>query len=189
MNTGADPRRNAWSGIHTRLSAEIISRQQQVDGVLIWDMACGPIERPCPTLENDSTRATELGPFVLPPPCIYPTTATVPSVRNNPNPAPQNIQDVDLLRAFHNCFQGQNSDLNQVSFSVHYKNSEVIRKKLLCATLLQFSRQITRQSVDLESIRAHSRIAFTSEFHSNFLQPYITPTSLPQASPLNWPVS
>jgi len=35
-NPGADPRLNAWSGIHTRLSAEIISRQQQVDGVRIW---------------------------------------------------------------------------------------------------------------------------------------------------------
>jgi hypothetical protein len=34
-NPGADPRLNAWSGIHTRLSAEIISRQQQVDGVMI----------------------------------------------------------------------------------------------------------------------------------------------------------
>ncbi|MGH2137807.1 hypothetical protein, partial [Enterococcus faecalis] len=32
-NPGADPRRNAWSGIHTRLSAEIISRQQRVDGL------------------------------------------------------------------------------------------------------------------------------------------------------------
>lgn len=127
-NTGADPRRNAWSGIHTRLSAEIISRQQQVDGVLIWDMACGTIGRPCPKLDNDATRVTELGQFVLPPPCIYLMPATVPSVRNNPNPAPQNIQDVELLRAFHNCFQGQDSELNQVSFSVQYKNSEVIRK-------------------------------------------------------------
>jgi len=26
-NTGSDPRHNAWSGIHTRLSAEIISRE------------------------------------------------------------------------------------------------------------------------------------------------------------------
>src|SRR5215510_9506104 len=38
-NPGADPRHNAWSGIHTRLSAEIISRYQLVDGVIVWDMA------------------------------------------------------------------------------------------------------------------------------------------------------
>lgn len=48
-NPGADPRLNAWSGIHTRLSAEIISRQQRVDGVIIWDMVCGTVGRPCPT--------------------------------------------------------------------------------------------------------------------------------------------
>ena len=33
-NPGADPQHNAWSGIHTRLSAEIISRSQRVDGLL-----------------------------------------------------------------------------------------------------------------------------------------------------------
>lgn len=32
-NAAVDPRRNAWSGIHTRLSAEMIARDQQVDGV------------------------------------------------------------------------------------------------------------------------------------------------------------
>ncbi|WP_222873451.1 hypothetical protein [Hankyongella ginsenosidimutans] len=42
-NPGADPRHNAWSGIHTRLSAEIIARQQRVDGLIIWDMVCGTI--------------------------------------------------------------------------------------------------------------------------------------------------
>ena len=47
-NPGADPRLNAWSGIHTRLSTEIISRSQRVDGVLIWDWVCGTMGRPCP---------------------------------------------------------------------------------------------------------------------------------------------
>jgi hypothetical protein len=32
-NPGADPEHNVWSGIHTRLSAEIIDRTQQVDGL------------------------------------------------------------------------------------------------------------------------------------------------------------
>ena len=49
-NSGADPRRNAWSGIHTRLSAEMISRSKRVDGVVIWDMICGTLGRPCPKL-------------------------------------------------------------------------------------------------------------------------------------------
>ncbi|MGJ0535179.1 hypothetical protein [Methylocystis sp.] len=40
-NVGADPRRNAWSGVHTRISAEIIARNQLVDGLIIWDMMCG----------------------------------------------------------------------------------------------------------------------------------------------------
>ncbi|MFO1051888.1 MAG: hypothetical protein U1F36_06710 [Planctomycetota bacterium] len=47
QNIGADPQHNAWSGIHTRLSAEIIHRGQQVDGLIIWDMLCGNA-RKCP---------------------------------------------------------------------------------------------------------------------------------------------
>ncbi len=77
-NPGADPRHNAWSGIHTRLSAEIISRQQRVDGVVIWDMVCGTIGRPCPKVAANPTRITEIGPFSLPPPCLYLLPATVP---------------------------------------------------------------------------------------------------------------
>ncbi len=44
-NPGADPRRNAWSGIHTRLSAEMISRNQRVDGVVMWEgRSAGPVQ-------------------------------------------------------------------------------------------------------------------------------------------------
>ena len=69
-NPGADPRHNAWSGIHTRLGAEVISRQQRVDGVVIWDMVCGTLGRPCPKLAASPERATEIGPYKLPPPCL-----------------------------------------------------------------------------------------------------------------------
>jgi hypothetical protein len=62
-NPGADPRHNAWSGIHTRLSAEIIFREQRVDGLIVWDMVCGTIGRPCPKLEADPARATIIGPY------------------------------------------------------------------------------------------------------------------------------
>lgn len=46
QNPGANPRHNAWSGIHTRLSAEIVSRRERVDGLVIWDMLCGTAARP-----------------------------------------------------------------------------------------------------------------------------------------------
>ena len=98
-NPGADPRHNVWSGIHTRLSAEIISRSQQVDGMLIWDMVCGTVGRPCPKINgHDDPRVTSLGPYHLPPPCIYLLPATIPSPRNNPNPPPQALKDVEILK-------------------------------------------------------------------------------------------
>lgn len=127
-NPGADPRHNAWSGIHTRLSAEIISREQRVDGLIIWDMVCGTVGRPCPKLtgENDP-RITALGHYRLPPPCIYLMPATIPAPRNNPNPPPQNLQDVEILQAFANCFHADANDLNSVSFAVSHAGAETVR--------------------------------------------------------------
>lgn len=51
-NEGGNPRLNAWSGIHTRIGADIIAREQRVDGVIIWDMICGTVGRQCPKLVN-----------------------------------------------------------------------------------------------------------------------------------------
>ena len=62
-NPGADPRHNAWSGIHTRLSAEIISRSLRIDGLIIWDMVCSTLGRPCPRLAADPSRITVVGPY------------------------------------------------------------------------------------------------------------------------------
>src|SRR5665213_32434 len=84
-NPGANPRLNAWSGIHTRIGADIIGRKQRVDGVIIWDMVCGTIGRPCPKLENAPGRITAVAHYELPPPCIYVLPATIASVRNNPH--------------------------------------------------------------------------------------------------------
>ncbi len=127
-NPGADPRHNAWSGIHTRLSAEIISRSQRVDGIVIWDMVCGTVGRPCPKLigENDP-RITALSHFRLPPPCIYLLPATIPAPRNNPNPPPQQLQDVEILQAFANCFHADEGDLNYVNFAVSHDGAETVR--------------------------------------------------------------
>lgn len=126
-NPGADPRHNAWSGIHTRLSAEIISRSQRVDGLIVWDMVCGTIGRPCPKLASDPTRSTTVGPFTLPPPCIYLFPATIPGPRNNPNPAAQSITDVQLLNAFQQCFRGADDELNFVTFEVQYRGTDLVR--------------------------------------------------------------
>ena len=127
-NPGADPQHNAWSGIHTRLSAEIISRAQRVDGIIIWDMVCGTVGRPCPKLAGaDDPRITELGHYRLPPPCIYLLPATIPSPRNNPNPPPQQLQEVELLHAFSTCFQVRDDELNYVGFTVAHDGADTVR--------------------------------------------------------------
>ncbi len=127
-NPGADPQHNAWSGIHTRLSAEIISRTQRVDGIMIWDMVCGTIDRPCPKLtgENDP-RITVLSHYHLPPPCIYLLPATIPSPRNNPHPPPQRLEKVEMLQSFANCFHADENDINDVQFTVAHEGAETVR--------------------------------------------------------------
>lgn len=126
-NPGADPQHNAWSGIHTRLSAEIIFRQQRVDGLLVWDMVCGTLGRPCPKLVATPDRAIEVGPYKLPPPCVYLFPATVPSPRNNASPPAQQLDDVQILKAFHDCFGGANDEVNSVTFAVAHLGAETVR--------------------------------------------------------------
>lgn len=126
-NPGADPRHNAWSGLHTRLSAEIIEREQRVDGVIIWDMVCGTIGRPCPKLEILPDRITEIGSYRLPPPCIYVFPATIASPRNNPAPVAQSLDDVELLSAFHACFKSVNEEVNYVDFEVRHRGADTLR--------------------------------------------------------------
>ncbi|KVU88405.1 hypothetical protein [Burkholderia ubonensis] len=126
-NPGADPRHNAWSGIHTRLSAEIISRNQRVDGLIVWDMVCGTIGRPCPKIVAAPDRAIEIGAFKVPPPCIYVFPSTVPSPRNNPNPMAQSLADVQLLDAFNNCFAGTADEVTYVDFEVSHAGSDTVR--------------------------------------------------------------
>jgi hypothetical protein len=126
-NPGADPKKNVWSGIHTRLSADLVERQQQVDGVIVWDMACGTVGRPCPKLSAAAERTTEVGHYVLPPPCIYVFPATIGRPRNNPNPTAQSLDDVQLLKAFHECFGGVEPEVNFVDFEVEHQGAETMR--------------------------------------------------------------
>lgn len=127
-NPGADPRHNVWSGIHTRLSAEVIFREQRVDGVIVWDMVCGTLGRPCPKISQDGNRLTEVGPYQLPPPCIYILPATIPSPRNNPRPPAQKLDDVQFVKALYDCFGGNPSEINFVEFEVQYQGAETMRR-------------------------------------------------------------
>jgi len=126
-NPGADPRHNAWSGIHARLSAEVIFREQRVDGVVIWDMVCGTIGRPCPKIAKELGRVTLAGPYRLPPPCIYVLPATIPSPRSNPSPKAQQLEEVELLKAFHEYFKGRAEEVNYVDFQVEYRGADTVR--------------------------------------------------------------
>ncbi|MBL4646269.1 MAG: hypothetical protein COA52_11230 [Hyphomicrobiales bacterium] len=126
-NPGADPRHNVWSGIHTRLSAEIIERNQQIDGLVVWDWNCGTTARICPKLQQNADRVTEVGPYRLPPPCIYLFPGTVPSPRNNPNPRVNTLQDVGILYAMHTSFGGNEDELNSVEISVAHRGADTVR--------------------------------------------------------------
>jgi hypothetical protein len=126
-NLSADPRKNAWSGIHTRLSADLIERQQRVDGLIIWDMVCGTVARPCPKLIANAARTTAVTSHRLPPPCIYVFPATIASVRNNPRPTAQAIEGVELLQAFQTCFGGLEHEINYVDFEVAHEGAETVR--------------------------------------------------------------
>lgn len=127
-NAGSDPQHNVWSGVHTRLGAEIVARAQRVDGLIVWDMVCGTIGRPCPKVLSDSERITTVGPYKLPPPCLYLFPSTVPHPRNNPLPTAQSLDDLQFLKTLHTTFRGNNDELNYVDFEVQYQGKDIIRK-------------------------------------------------------------
>jgi hypothetical protein len=127
QNSGADPRHNAWSGIHTRLSAEIMHKRQQVDGLVIWDMVCGTLGRICPKLERSPERATAVGRRSLPPPCIYLFPRTVPDARNNPKPRCWRLADVKFLKMLHETFKGDAEDVTEVRIEACMQGASVLR--------------------------------------------------------------
>lgn len=126
-NIGADPKANAWSGIHTRLSAEIIENEKLVDGLVIWDWLCGTAGRPCPKASAANNARTIVGPFYLTTPCIYLFPGTLPTVRNNPDPEPHTLAEVGFLDALHRCFGGRDEEVNRVRFAVANRGAELVR--------------------------------------------------------------
>ena len=126
-NPGADPRHNLWSGIHTRLGADIIERKEQVDGLVVWDMVCGTVGRPCPKLVLNPERQTTLGPYKLPPPCIYLFPSTIPSPRNNPKPNTHELRDLEFMSILADRFGSWRSEIYTVEFEVRYRGSDLER--------------------------------------------------------------
>jgi len=130
-NVGADPRLNVWSGVHTRLGAEMIARGQRVDGVIIWDWVCGCAGRPCPKLGNDQGgRRIVVGPYALPPPCIYVFPGQIPS-QAAPNAEAQALDSVELLTAFNTAFGGRAQEVNFVDFELAQKGESIRRRTII----------------------------------------------------------
>ena len=102
-NVGADPRRNAWSGIHTRISSEIIARNQIVDGLVIWDMMCGTSGRSCPKVGGAVTISIEArcsARFVRRLPASTSFLPRAPSIEAPSVGEPTVYRGVELLAAF-----------------------------------------------------------------------------------------
>ena len=146
-NASSDPQLNVWSGIHTRLSAEIIDKQKQVDGLIVWDWVCGTVGRLCPKLADNQFRRTAVAQYRLPPPCIYLFPATVPSARNNPAPEPHALDKVEFLNALHRCFGGKDEEVNSVKFSVANRGNELMRKTIVARN------NVTQRESDPTAIR------------------------------------
>ena len=130
-NVGADPELNAWSGVHTRLGAEMIARGQRVDGVIIWDWVCGCAGRPCPKLGNVRTsRRTSVGPYSLPPPCVYVFPGQIPSPEK-PIAEAQELDAVELLSAFNTAFGGFPNEVNFVDFELAQRSGSTRRRTII----------------------------------------------------------
>ena len=131
QNKAADPEHNVWSGIHVRLGPEIISRKEPVDGLIVWDYLCGSLARPCPKISLPglpSNRITELGPYSLPPPCLYLFPPTVPSPKDNPSPPPQSLKNVSFMQILHDVFNGSDDELNFVRWATDIKGVSTRRQ-------------------------------------------------------------
>jgi len=128
QNPGSDPRHNAWSGIHTRLSAEIVAKKERVDGLIIWDMLCGTLARPCPKLEDDPERYTGLAGKKIPPPCIYLFPRTIPDARNNPNPRSWELSDIHFLDVVAKAFHTTKDEAVEVRIEARMQGADVQRR-------------------------------------------------------------
>ena len=110
----------------------MISRGQRVDGVVIWDMICGTLGRPCPKLAalGGDVRRTNLGPFTTPPPCIYVLPGAIPTL-DAPLAKAQALSQVELLQAFQSAFGGRDEEINYVDIEIAQLGEELVRRTLI----------------------------------------------------------
>ena len=123
----------------------MLSRNQRVDGLVIWDMICGTVGRPCPKLAAlaPETRLTRLGPFETPPPCLYVLPADIPSP-DHPVAAAQTLDGVELMAAFHRAFGGADDEVNFVDFEVAEADGGLVRRTTIRrAGIVQHASEMT----------------------------------------------
>jgi hypothetical protein len=134
QNAGSDPRKNAWSGIHTRLGANIIDQNERVDGLIIWDMLCGTVARPCPKTIDNATRLTRVSvTYVVPPPCLYLFPSTIPDPRNNPSPRCWSLREIGFIDALSNTFKCSSDEIYQIKIEarMNAKSPDLERQTIL----------------------------------------------------------
>lgn len=131
QNSGADPRKNVWSGTHTRLGAEIIARKTPVDGLIVWDMLCGTKARPCPKLEAGPNRGTTIKGKRIPPPCLYLFPRRIPDPRNNRTPPVWKAEELKFASALQRAFGGRDDEVTSVGLRVRMKEASVVRTTTL----------------------------------------------------------
>ena len=107
-----EPKRDCRSSC--RLGAKIVAEGARVDALIIWDMLCGTVARPCPKLV-DPARATLLpSGLKVPPPCIYLFPRTKPDARNNPNPPAWRLEELPFIHALATTFRCKAEEIVQV---------------------------------------------------------------------------
>lgn len=128
-NPASDPRRNVWSGVHVRLSADIVTRGQRVDGLIVWDWLCGSFARPCP--KADGGRWSDTMGLRLPPPCLYLFPDTLPHPRHNTRARAQPLRQVSFLAALGDEFGCIEEETFNVSIETRYQERNVERKTVI----------------------------------------------------------
>ena len=133
QNAGADPRKNAWSGIHTRLGPEIVARRELVDGVVFLDGLCGTMSRPCPKVAGDNRNrlVTVEGVGRTPPPCLFTFPRSVPDPRNNPAPKSWRLSELSFLTALSGAFDCKEDDVTTVKIEVEMEGATTKRRTIL----------------------------------------------------------
>ena len=151
QNPGADPRHNVWSGVHTRLGAEVIARRTQVDALIVWDMLCGTIARPCPKVIRNPERRTKIGDWNVPPPCVYLFPRTIPDPRNNQHPPVWQQSELRFASALSTAFHGTEAEATSVSLATRMQGDDVVR-----TTTLTRAGEVLRESSEAPIRRARA---------------------------------